>query len=167
MEAAVSASISTPVGPVVATVAKICTPLGAISTVTSAKLRGSGWHMGISEEVCLAAWMPAKRAISRGLPLGFRGRAARTSGKSSTKAEAVAWRRVEALSLTSTMRALPSLSKWLSLVLDRLGIAAPAGTGTSLAQLTLPTRRRRLPELAGAPKSGPYDAQDAGGCKTG
>ena len=67
--------------------------------------------MGISSAVRLAAWMPAKRATSSGLPLGFAGRAARTAAESSTKAEAVAVRRVGCLLLTSTMAAWPDASK--------------------------------------------------------
>src|SRR6266568_3326075 len=55
--------------------------------------------------------MPAKRATSRGLPLGFDGRAARTAADSSTKAEAVAVRREGCFALTSTMVAWPDESK--------------------------------------------------------
>ena len=47
----------------------------------------------------MAAWMPAKRATSSGFPLGFSGSAAITAADSSTKAEAVAVRRVGCLPL--------------------------------------------------------------------
>ena len=53
--------------------------------------------MGMSSDVRLAAWMPAKRATSSGLPLGFAGSAERTAAESSTNAEAVAVRFVAAL----------------------------------------------------------------------
>src|SRR5277367_6596422 len=136
----------------VATVARICTPAGVISVTTSTKLRGSGWHMGMSVEVCFAAWMPAKRATSRGLPLGLAGRAARTSAESSTKAEAEASRRVEDFWLTSTMWARPEGSKWL-----RAGasdIADPywnwAQTGTSLAEFSGPRAAPDWPASEGA-----------------
>src|ERR1035438_7148956 len=55
--------------------------------------------------------MPAKRATSSGFPLGLAGNAASTAAESSTKAEAVAVRRVSCLALTSTMLARPDESK--------------------------------------------------------
>src|SRR5258707_8383287 len=76
--------------------------------------------------------MPANRATSSGLPLGFAGSAARTASESSTKAEAVAVRGVGPLALTSTMRAWPDESKcesWGCLVLDirplRIAVCEP------------------------------------------
>src|ERR1700722_12389465 len=67
--------------------------------------------MGISSDVRLAAWMPARRATSSGLPLGLEGKAASTAAESSTKADAVAERRVDCLALMSTMEASPDASK--------------------------------------------------------
>src|SRR5579863_9929443 len=56
--------------------------------------------------------MPANRATSSGSPLGFWGSAAITAAESSTKADAVAVRRVGCLALTSTMPAWPAGLKW-------------------------------------------------------
>src|SRR5579883_1751732 len=114
-EAAVSASISTPVGPVVAALLRIAMPLAVISVVTSMKLSGSGWHMGINSEVRFAAWIPANRATSRGLPFGLLGSAVITSADSATKAEAS--RRVGDLALTSTIFASPDSLKCESLLM--------------------------------------------------
>src|ERR1700756_5058441 len=121
-DAAVRASISTPVLAVVAAEAVMTTPLSVTVVITSMNVSGSGWHIGISSDVFLAAWMPATRATSRGFPLGFCGRAFRTFFDRATKAEAVASRRVAGLALTSTMRARPALSLG-----GRLGIS---GEGT-------------------------------------
>src|SRR5882757_3677307 len=109
-DAAVRASISTPVLAVVAAEAVMATPLFVTVVITSMKVRGSGWHIGMSSDVFLAAWMPATRATSSGLPLGFLGRALSTFFERATNAEAVASRRVAGLALTSTMRARPALS---------------------------------------------------------
>src|ERR1700677_433600 len=67
--------------------------------------------MGMRSAVRLAAWIPAMRATSSGLPLGFEGRAARTAVESSTKADAVAVRCVDCFPLTSTMEAWPDAAK--------------------------------------------------------
>ncbi len=89
--------------------------------------------MGMRSEVRLAAWMPAMRATSSGLPLGFAGRAASTAAESSTKADAVAVRRVGCLAPTSTMGAWPDASKcesvraWLSRL--GMGLLREAGYG--------------------------------------
>ncbi len=71
-EAAVSASISTPVGPVVrASAMSVIVPAAAsTSPSTPTKDSASGWHRGISSEVRLAAWMPAIRATPITSPLG-------------------------------------------------------------------------------------------------
>src|ERR1700739_1429018 len=106
-DAAVRASISTPVLAVVAADAEMITPFFVTVVMTSMKVSGIGWHIGISSDVFFAAWMPATRATSSGLPLGFCGRALRTFFESATKADAVASRRVAGLALTSTMRARP------------------------------------------------------------
>ena len=71
-EAAVSASISTPVGPVVSHVASIATPVRpavrqcAMSIVTC--VSASGWHSGMRSAVRLAAMMPAIRAVANTSP---------------------------------------------------------------------------------------------------
>jgi hypothetical protein len=54
--------------------------------------------------------MPATRAISSGLPLGFSGSARSTAGRMRTKAWARAERALPAFSDTSTMRARPASS---------------------------------------------------------
>ena len=105
--AATSASISTPVAAVVVTFEAMATPFSHSSARTSMCVSGRGWHMGISSAVRLAALMPAMRAISRGLPLGFAGSAFTTRGAMATKALASAWRLVAALADTSTMEARP------------------------------------------------------------
>src|ERR1700722_10248765 len=60
-EAAVSASISTPVCPVVLTVAAISTALSVTSNSSDTALIGNGWHSGMSSAVRLDAMMPAMR----------------------------------------------------------------------------------------------------------
>src|ERR1022692_3491828 len=87
------------------------TPVFSRRTSTSAWDSISGWHSGIRSAVFLAAAMPAMRAISSGLPLGFSGRLRSTAGRMRTKAWARAVRRVSGLADTSTMRGLPAASK--------------------------------------------------------
>ncbi len=108
--AAVSASISTPVCAVVADVAVMRTPRASTFAVTSTCVSISGWHIGISSQVRLAAAMPAMRATSRGSPLGLCGSILSTLGRMRTNACAVAERRVSGFSETSTIRARPSVS---------------------------------------------------------
>ena len=70
MLAAVSASISTPVGPVVFTVEIISIP-GILSLRVKSKLilvRLIGWHKGISSEVLFAPCIPAIRATFKTSP---------------------------------------------------------------------------------------------------
>src|SRR5947209_19889402 len=105
--AATNASISTPVEAVVAALEQILTPFSNTSVLTSMKERGSGWHIGINSAVRLAAVMPANRATSRGLPLGFLGSSFNTLDDMATKAEASASRRVALLAETSTIVARP------------------------------------------------------------
>src|SRR5579863_588151 len=83
--------------------------------------------MGIRSPVRLAAWMPAIRATSRGLPLGFLGRARSTAGDSSTKAEAAAVRRVVSFVLTSTMPAWPAELKCDSFAISFLLVKQKRG----------------------------------------
>src|SRR5436853_3785912 len=67
-DTAVSASISTPVCAVVRTRASMTYPFfdGVSSTLMC--VSGSGWHSGISDEVCFAARMPASFAVCSGSP---------------------------------------------------------------------------------------------------
>src|SRR5207253_9026473 len=82
---------------------------------TSTCASGSGWHIGIRFDVCLAAMMPATRATSSGSPLGFFGSALSTAGFIATNGLASASRGVTDLSLTSPMRALPARTQLESL----------------------------------------------------
>ena len=71
-DAAVSASISTPVGPVVRASAISAISPASTSTVASTPRNesASGWHSGISSEVRLPPWMPAIRADAEHVALG-------------------------------------------------------------------------------------------------
>src|SRR3954447_11067241 len=116
--AAVSASISTPVGPVTSAVAVTLSPgtaaSGSISTATL--VSSSGWQSGISSCVFLAAMIPAMRAAPSTSPL--RASPARivcsVAGRITTVPSARARRRVSGLSATSTMRASPASPRWVS-----------------------------------------------------
>ena len=140
-ETAVSASISTPVRPVVLAVA--VTPMvpapESRSNSTVTEVSASWWHSGISSLVRLAAPMPASRAVARtsaffsggvvtvfspaGSPDPPRGAAAAppgrlsaatmrtTSGRVRKTPSATAMRRVSDLSPTSTIRTRPSGSR--------------------------------------------------------
>src|ERR1700760_596376 len=99
-DAAVRASISTPVLAVVAADAEMTTPLFVTVVMTSMKVSGIGWHIGISSDVFFAPWMRATRATSSGLPLRFLGSALSAAFESATKGGAVASRSVEGLALT-------------------------------------------------------------------
>ena len=89
---------------------------GSISASTSTKVSGSGCASGISSSVRLAAWMPAIRAVPSTSPFGASPRAtiAAVSGLMRTTARARARRSLSAFPPTSTMRARPALSRWLS-----------------------------------------------------
>src|SRR6185437_10481471 len=125
IETATSASISTPVCPVTFTVARTrkpgreCSGLMSISTLVI----GSGWQSGISPWVRLAAMMPASRAAPSTSPL----RALPATTKSSvsrrmmTLPSATATRSVAFLAETSTMRAWPRGSIWVSSLLSSSG----------------------------------------------
>ena len=108
--AAVSASISTPVCPLVLTVETIRTPFVSTRTSTSAWDSINGWHKGISSEVFFEAITPAIRAISSGFPFGFSGSFFSTDGRIFTNACARAVRCVVCFAETSTMRASPAES---------------------------------------------------------
>src|SRR5829696_2092613 len=114
--AAVRASISTPVRPVVRTVAVICTAPSSGTRSTSTPVIGSGWQSGISSGVRLAPMIPATRATARASPFGrsLAARSSRVAGASTTRQPAVATRSVSGLAETSTIRAAPCSSRWLS-----------------------------------------------------
>src|SRR6218665_1853026 len=119
---AVRASISTPVGPTVSTVAVHDMPLASVGAWAAAsnsiatRVNASGWHSGISSLVFFAACMPAMRATPSTSPL----RAvpvlisASVSGNISIRPQAMAMRWVAGLAATSTMCAWPWASKWVS-----------------------------------------------------
>src|SRR5450830_71539 len=114
----VSASISTPVLPVVSTWARQWTLLAASSTSKSTvtRVKASGWHRGIRSLVRFAAMMAAMRAMPStspflALPETIR---ARVAGCMRMVPAATALRRVSSLPPTSTIWACPVASKWLS-----------------------------------------------------
>jgi len=115
IEVAVSASISTPVWPVHSARTSQRTRLSLSSMWKSAltRVRGSGWHSGISSAVRLAAWMAAMRAMPRTSPLSAEPSRirARVAGRIRIAPAATAMRRVAGLSPTSTMWARPPASK--------------------------------------------------------
>src|SRR4051812_21704536 len=127
-ETAVSASISTPVGPVTFTLARTRQPgsfaSGSISTVTFDS--ASGWQSGISSAVRLAAMMPAMRAVPSTSPFLALPDTIRSSVAlvMTTRPSATASRSLAGLSDTSTIRASPEAPIWvragpvLDLVLD-------------------------------------------------
>src|SRR5882762_3207479 len=133
IDTAVSASISTPVGPVTFTVARITQPgsvwSGAMSTVTFDN--ASGWQSGINSEVRLAAMMPAMRAAPSTSP--FFALPDRISSSVAwlmmTRPSATAMRSLAGLSDTSTMRASPPESIWVR--------AGPVSARPALGDLSL------------------------------
>ena len=119
---AVSASISTPVGPTVSTVAvqATCgTPPSTSAKATATRVSASGWHSGIRSLVFLAAWMPAMRAMPStspflALPDSI---SASVLASISMRPVATATRWVAGLAATSTMWAWPWASKWVSVLM--------------------------------------------------
>ena len=113
--------------------------------LTSTLPTSSGWHSGISSGVRLAAWMPATRATASTSPLLIAPRATSdvVSGRMCTRPRTTARRWVGSLGVTSTIRALPSGSRWVSPRSD-MGptLVAPAGT-------TFIPRRRPVRRAAG------------------
>src|SRR5574343_373728 len=118
---AVRASISTPVGPTVCTVARHVTELATSSSSNSTATldRASGWHSGMRSEVRLAPWMAAMRATPSTSPLPARPSAIRASvlGSITMRPCATATRTVAGLADTSTMWAWPWGSKWVNSVM--------------------------------------------------
>ena len=119
VETPVRASISTPVTPLVLTVQRASTARrsGSSSNSICTLVSGSGWHSGISSLVRLVAMIPATRATPSTSPfftVPFC-TAAKASSFMVMMPWAVASREVTGLPLTSTITALPSASKWVSL----------------------------------------------------
>ena len=110
---AVSASISTPVRPVVVVVAVMAILSSPSSKATLTALSDSGWQSGINSLVRLAPPMPAIRAVASTSAFGRLSArtSAITSGLVSRRPSAMAILVVTALPLTSTIRARPSLSR--------------------------------------------------------
>ncbi len=127
-ETAVRASISTPVRSVVRTVAVMSTDVSVTTRSTVTPEIASGWHSGISAGVCLAPMIPASRATASVSPLGTPAprSSSITAGETSTRPDAVAVRAVTALPETSTIRAAPRSSTWVSSVVHVL-TPGPAG----------------------------------------
>lgn len=113
---AVSASISTPVRSVARTREVISTPPSTTSRSTTTPSTRRGCARGSRSGHFLTALMPAIRATASASPLGT-APSARTRmifSEHATKLRAVASRRVTALPETSTMRACPLSSRWVS-----------------------------------------------------
>src|SRR3954464_14898490 len=89
---------------------------GSTVIVGSTWLSGSECASGISSSVRLAAWIAATRATVTTSPFGASPAATRAavSGDIRTTARARAQREVSDFSETSTMRALPAASRWVS-----------------------------------------------------
>lgn len=121
---AARASISTPVGPTVSTVAVQAMPVvpgcfkPAASNSTATRVSASGWHSGIRSLVFFAAWMPAIRAMPSTSPFLAvpASMMASVAGCISMRPVATAMRWVAGLAPTSTMWAWPWASKWVSVV---------------------------------------------------
>src|SRR5262245_29163369 len=141
-DTAVSASISTPVGPVTLTVARTVQPGSLASAVMSSSTleSASGWQRGISSEVRFAAMMPAMRAVPSTSP--FLALPETTSSSVAllmiTRPSATARRSVAGLSDTSTMRASPEAPIWVRAGLFFEGLRAMSaracGAGRRLAR---------------------------------
>src|SRR6185369_16633595 len=184
-ETAVSASISTPVGPVTFTLARTRQPgsfaSGSISTVTFDS--ASGWQSGINSEVRLAAMMPAMRAVPSTSPFLALPETMRSSVAvvMRTRPSATASRSVAGLSETSTIRASPEAPIWVragpafvlaALVLVGLVLAGlramSARTGRAVRRLAREQRTRGgghigLPHQALADQEGRHaDALEPG-----
>src|SRR5574343_966688 len=141
---AVSASISTPVGPTVSTVAVQRTWLGWspwagwVLNSTATRVRARGWHSGMRSLVFLAAWMPAMRAMPNTSPFLAVPDSIKASvlGSMSMRPLATPTRWVLALAATSTMWAWPWLSKWVNELVraerNVQGIRASYGHGKRL-----------------------------------
>src|SRR5262249_45124462 len=165
IDTAVSASISTPVGPVTFTVARTMQPGNLASAVISSSTleSASGWQRGISSEVRFAAMMPAMRAVPSTSPFLALPEIISSSVAllMTTRPSATATRSVAAFAETSTIRASPLLSMWVSAapVLDGFfGIASARSGGARCFAAGQQRPRRRgdigLPHQAFADQEG-------------
>src|SRR5262245_50472953 len=121
--AAASASISTPVRSSASTRARMSSlPFPANSNSTSIFVVAIGWHSGIRSAVRLAAEIPAIRATESTSPFfaAPRRMIASVAGFIRTTTPARAVRCVTGFSPTSTMRAAPERSRWVSRAMSRL-----------------------------------------------
>ncbi len=100
----------------VSTWASTSTLSSPIVKLTKIDPTSRGWHRGIRLGVCLAAWMPATRATASTSPLVRELLATMevVSGFIITLHRARARRWVASLGVTSTMRARPRGSIWVS-----------------------------------------------------
>lgn len=102
----------------------------------------SGWHRGINSWVRLAAMIPAMRAVARtspflASPLSI---SASVAGSMITRPPATATRSVISLSETSTMRAAPLSSIWVSFAMGRQAeCACETGGGRNRARVAAAT----------------------------
>src|SRR5436853_3202182 len=121
-DTAVSASISTPVCAVVRTRASMTYPFfdGVSSTLMC--VSGSGWHSGMSDEVCFAARMPASFAACSGSPFATSPLRINFSAAALIVIDprATASRAVAGLAPTSTIVTRPRSSTCVSLTLPLL-----------------------------------------------
>ena len=116
---AVRASISMPVRAVVDTVARIVTACSSNPKSIDTASSGTMCARGMSSLVRFAPEMPAIRAV--GSTSAFFSPSLRTSATTSAvvsrRPSAIATRRVTGFAPTSTMRARPSSSRWVSEVI--------------------------------------------------
>ena len=141
------ASISTPVLPIVWTVASMETSPAAVSQEKriSIPVSSRGWHIGIRSPVFFAAMIPAIRATAKTSPLGIPPSwiSAAVSGRIRTVPRATALRSVGDLAVTSTIRARPFSSRWDSFfMICSVGIPRIAEFGVELSTALLPSQER-------------------------
>jgi len=129
----VSASISTPVLPIVSTWARQCTLAfgSSISKPTVTRVIGSGWHSGTRSLVRLAPMMAAMRAMPSTSPFFAVPDTISASVALCMRMvpAATATRWVSALAPTSTIWAWPLASKWVSCSLMRAVVTKCFGEG--------------------------------------
>src|SRR5437870_2282922 len=129
-------------------------PAGSGTTSTSTCASGSGWQSGTRSAVRLAAMMPARRATASASPFGSAPAAicASVAGRMRTSPRATASRRVIGFGDTSTMRARPRRSTWLSRRARAIACAAIAAF-PGLAPHSMIARHDHPTTTARAPRS--------------
>src|SRR5213078_3613782 len=127
-------------------------PAGSGTSSTSTCASGSGWQSGTRSAVRLAAMMPARRATASASPFGSAPAAiwASVAARMRTSPRATASRRVTGFGDTSTMRARPRRSTWLSRRACAIACAAIAAfpglaPHSKIARMTI--QRRQLGRL--------------------